>query len=1030
LTGTPRGVGESMNWSKASFLLAVVLGATCLRFWWTPAEPVRAQSRTLRSAGIKITFGVRNPAHDRVWSGGVRDASQVRKVQGWHFSVKDSIRPPERWNITLQSVGGDVAAKGVILDLASPENQPVTVFTRYGDFSFVPADLPYGVIRPVELFRGDVTLERVPLPQTVTSEQLEDDDPALLRTRSGEYWLAWVAYATRKRDGHNYTGGDQIMIARSRDGQHWETQQPLTAPGDHFRVALAEDGRGHVWCVYAWQKQQETGNFDLYAREYDGKAWSREQQLTSSPFPDHFHRMASSKNGNVYLVWIGFRPGSEGGAPQSDVLLRVLSNGRWGDEVNISQSGENDWEPAVSADSSGRAWIAWDSYRAAANGQPNYDLLVRSFDASGLGRVQTVSGTALAEMRADVAVDGRDRVWVTWEEAGANWGKDTGYENPRHKIWLRPGGSRLYGPPNSDKALYRRPRVAVFDGGRWQQTKARIEDAWPDTMRRNLFLNPRLGVDSGGQVWLLVKHQLIAQGRNGGQFFDSWVTTLSGDGEDQKWLTPILLPASSARQDVVVASTAAEDGLAIAVVGDGRRFPVPLPLNHDISTLLIARTGVKAAGPAVLEPFLPSDPGQIPVTHPDESNQVAAVRSYRIDADGQRYKIIRGDTHRHTEISMDGAVDGSLWDLYRYALDAANLDYVAVTDHNYGAWLDTDEPESKNTDNEYQWWRTQKSADLFYVPGRFVPLYGYERSVNFPRGHRNIFHVRRGVFPFRVPKLFLRERPELIENDATGLWAYLRGTNGVGLPHSTGTNMGTDWKYLDDSLEPVAELYSGDWGAFEENGQPRAATPEAQGGGFSGRAPFVNGLIWNALGVGYKLGFIASSDHWSTHIAYANLLVPDRATTRADILDAFRSRHTYASTDNIVLDFSAGPVVQGGELQAARSPTFRIRVRGTEPILRVEVIKNNRIVFTRGSDPSGGDPKALEFTWRDTDSFADTSMAPTGQIRNWDAPETGIRKRPNDRASYYYVRVTQQFSKDMPNREGEIAWSSPIYVRQ
>ena len=44
--------------------------------------------------------------------------------------------------------------------------------------------------------------------------------------------------------------------------------------------------------------------------------------------------------------------------------------------------------------------------------------------------------------------------------------------------------------------------------------------------------------------------------------------------------------------------------------------------------------------------------------------------------------------------------------------------------------------------------------------------------------------------------------------------------------------------------------------------------------------PYVNGLIWNALGVGFKMGFIASSDHWSTHIAYANLIVPDRVTTR------------------------------------------------------------------------------------------------------------------------------------------------------
>jgi hypothetical protein len=421
--------------------------------------------------------------------------------------------------------------------------------------------------------------------------------------------------------------------------------------------------------------------------------------------------------------------------------------------------------------------------------------------------------------------------------------------------------------------------------------------------------------------------------------------------------------------------------------------------------------------------------GTFPVTHPDEARQVADVRAHRVTVGGRAYKIVRGDVHRHTEISMDGAIDGSLWDLYRYSIDAANLDYVAVTDHNYGAWLDTDEPESKNTDDEYQWWRTQKSADMFYVPGRFVPLYGYERSINFPLGHRNILHVRRGVFSYRVPKLYISERPELKEKDAQGLWSYLRATDGIGLPHSTGTNMGTDWRLRDDPLEPVAELYSGDWGGFEADGQARAATKDAPGGGFSGRTPFVNGLIWNALGVGYKMGFIASSDHWSTHIAYADLLVPDRVTSRADILDAFRQRRTYASTDNIIVDFFAGNVMQGGEMQASQSPTFQVRVRGTEPILRVQIIKNNRIVFTQMAD-ARRDGRVVEFGYRDNDNFTDTSMTPTHQIVNWGAPETGIRPRPSDKAAYYYVRVTQRYSREFPEREGEIAWSSPIFVKQ
>ena len=822
------------------------------------------------------------------------------------------------------------------------------------------------------------------------------------------------------------------MVARSRDGLFWSRPEALTEPGDHFRVALAQDSRGRIWCVYGLQKRMETGNFDLYARVFDGNKWSGERQLTTDPRPDVFHRLTSDAQGNLYLVWMGFRPGPGGKPPQSDILMRVLTGDRWSDEINVSQSAEDDWEPAITVDRSGRAWVAWDSYRSVNGAAATYDVLLRSYANGHLETLRTVSATPFAEMRADVAADASGRVWVAWEEGGVNWAKDRGRNDPRQQIHLRPGGNEIYGPQNSRTYLYRRPRVAVLEDGQWKQPSANFESAYPNFLLPNLYQNPRLGVDGGGRVWLFLRHQIVAKGRNAGHLFDFYATTLREQGGNQEWINPILLPGSTARQDTVLATAPGAAGqLLAAVVGDGRHMPVPLPINHDISTMVLDGTGI-APITAQLKPFEPSNAGEFPVTHPQEAAQVAAVRAHRVQVGGKIYKIVRGDLHRHTEISMDGAVDGSIWDLYRYALDSASLDYVAVTDHNYGAWLDTDEPESKNTDNEYQWWRTQKSADIFYVPGRFVPLYGYERSINFPLGHRNIFHLHRGVFSYRVPKLYIAERPGLIDKDAQGLWAYLRSTDGIALPHSTGTNMGTNWRLRDEKLEPATELYSGDWGDFEELGAPRAATRQAIGGGFSGRDPFVNGYIWNALGAGYKMGFIASSDHWSTHVAYANLLVPDRVIARGDILNAIRLRHTYASTDNIVVDFYAGTTLQGGEMTAAASPTFHVNVAGTEPILRVEVIKNNRIIYTQTAAANAADPRHIAFTFRDSSEFGgdfnDTTMHPTAEVKDWTHPETGVRPRPPKRESYYYVRIIQSFSRQNPNEIGELAWSSPIYI--
>src|SRR5207248_5721565 len=59
----------------------------------------------------------------------------------------------------------------------------------------------------------------------------------------------------------------------------------------------------------------------------------------------------------------------------------------------------------------------------------------------------------------------------------------------------------------------------------------------------------------------------------------------------------------------------------------------------------------------------------------------SGARSYRINLHGKTYSIYRGDLHRHTEISWDGGGDGSLLDAYRYARDAARLDFVGISDH-------------------------------------------------------------------------------------------------------------------------------------------------------------------------------------------------------------------------------------------------------------------------------------------------------------------------------------------------------------
>ena len=124
----------------------------------------------------------------------------------------------------------------------------------------------------------------------------------------------------------------------------------------------------------------------------------------------------------------------------------------------------------------------------------------------------------------------------------------------------------------------------------------------------------------------------------------------------------------------------------------------------------------------------------------------------------------------------------------------------------------------------------------------------------------------------------------------------------------------------------MVEIYQGPPPQFTRPRACHARRPEeTQIGGFRPA-----GFIWNALAKGYRLGFQSSSDHVSTHWSYAVVLTDD--FSRQGLIDAFKKRHSYAATDNIILDVRSGDHLMGDEFTTPERPTIRIAAHGTTPI--------------------------------------------------------------------------------------------------
>jgi hypothetical protein len=919
-----------------------------------PMVPTAAEN----AVDLRITFGVKRQK-PTTWDGKLTVArGRVLALAGAYFMGPDKVTGPDSWKCAtrvtryadsltprapdpMSTTASELIPNGIVATVSAPASTAIEVATAAGHFTFTLDQLSSG--KPAGFLDGDVSVERLPPSIPLSNDPGEGDYPALAHDSRGAIWASWITYQDR---------ADHVWAAR-RTGDTWEPAVRITTADypDNFRTALGEDAKGRMWVIWSGKRG---ASWEIHGRYFAGGKWSAIQKITDAGGPDLYHAVVRDPKGRLHLVWQGFR------ARESRILWKSFDGERWSKEVAVSAAGNDSWIPSAAADSKGNLWIAWDSYETG-----NFGVSVRRVRADGqLDEKTRVTRAATFNANVSLAVDRDDRLWIAWDTAEPNWGKD----------WT----SRHF-PPEGGNGLYRTRgvRIACLEGGRLLQPVANIMDALPERWRDN-FQMVRLQTDANGKIWAFGRAltSFLAKVQNNFGAFGRWEvvwTALEGD----RWRPAAKLAGTLGRNDVrVVTARDASGALWAAWSQDGRTFGNSRPARNEVRYTRFVPDG--AALPVRLEPFREAPVDAKPV-HPNEPVQVAAIRQHRIRAGGKTYRILRGDLHRHTDMSIDGVGDGSLLDFYRYAFSSGQFDFMLVADHNYL------EPYAVTGATEYNWWRTEKSEDIFHVAGRFWPMFGTERSVPYPNGHRNTIFARRGI---RELPLGPEEQKGQV-NSGPLIYPYLRRNGGIATSHSSATDQGTDWRDNDPELEPVVEIYQGLHASYEYEGAPRSETKDKRAF-FHGKDWRGDGFVWNAWAKGYKLGVQASSDHIATHDSYACVLVEDKARlTRQDLIDAMKLRHTYAATDNIIVDVRAGDHLMGEAFSTGQTPVLRVRIHGTGPIARVEVIKNQQFVYTARPGAALAD-----FEYRDEGA------------------------RPGE--SYYYVRVEQT--------DGQLAWSSPIWV--
>ncbi|MFP6622693.1 MAG: DUF3604 domain-containing protein [Myxococcota bacterium] len=289
-----------------------------------------------------------------------------------------------------------------------------------------------------------------------------------------------------------------------------------------------------------------------------------------------------------------------------------------------------------------------------------------------------------------------------------------------------------------------------------------------------------------------------------------------------------------------------------------------------------------------------------------ESNPLVVRRGVR--------HVLWADLHGHSHLS-DGT--GTPTDFYDYARDVAALDVAALTDHDHWGLLFLDA-------NPEMWNQIRAAAKSHYQPGRFVTLLGYEWT-SWLQGHRHV--------------LYFRDEGEVISSidprfdTPDELWRALEGQPALTFAHhSAGGPISTNWTYAPPpEIEPVTEIVSVH-GSSEAPDSPQPIY-----------SPVAGNFVRDALKLGYRFGFIGSSDSHDGHpgLAWvsasgasglAALYAEER--TRDAVLAALRARATYATNGpRIYLDVRLSAPTEAG------TQLLRYEIAGTAPIEGIDFIR-------------------------------------------------------------------------------------------
>lgn len=783
----------------------------------------------------------------------------------------------------------------------------------YGDPSDLDsADSLYGFSGPEPFSRG-----------VTHSEQ-----PAVAAGAGGALWAAWLGFVqtTRKYTGphggnrveHGVLGNKIFCACRNKDG--WGEPIEITPEFGCFTHPCIACAGDEVFVF--WTKVSIDAPASIWMSKFSGGAWSAPVRISPEKGAHIKPAACSSPDGRVWLAWQGLMN------ENYDIFLAPVNDMPVAQPIRLTDNAGNDWDPALESDSTGRLWIAWSAFRDA-----DYTLYAVSHKDGQTGEPIRMSDSEAYDLHPSLAIDGQDRLWIAWDririEGHATSGPSKEWPDIEKIAFVR---------DHSGFRTLTNVEVRCVDNGQVLAPEAPIHEAmFPKGCYFSQSGNfPRIAIDASGTpvVAFRAYHDWSAWlGKYSGSYwFDVLVCAYAGD----EWTPCARLENSDGHLDAPVMKTAGgklwiicqtEYDFPEMMWGDHWNPPddPAIPYHQSIPDsgcfadlwAIAMNSAVKANAPVL-------EPAASPRIAPTCLSRRLVPRDrggYSIDYNGETYRLFWGDTHRHSSVARcsAGRPEPFKDDVWKFGHDVYQCDFMSMADHDVSSVP------------QKQWmWEDHRFADLYNNPGHMTSFFAFENG-----GWPVVFSIDREGASQGMNSLLSDPRP-----DKTMI-----------IPHFHGQKLywGREGYFDRRDLVRIVEIFQACRYSDEAEGAPRMnkniSVADANGwkrrdadGRLAREEPvFVQG----GLAAGYRVGFIASTDHFCG-ACYACVFA--RSPSREDIFEGLYQRRCYGATAyGIVVDFRADGRLMGEEYNTDKPAELSVYARAYAPIRSVEILRHTPV---------------------------------------------------------------------------------------